>query len=479
MSTFSGLNTALSGLNAARTGLNVVGANLTNVNTSGYTRQRVEQSSIGAPANGSLYSTGVKPGQGVTVTSIARLGDSFLDARVRTAFASAGYTNVRADAISDIQSRMQEPGTGAISGQLQSFWAAWQDVSNHPGEAGPAATLLQGAAALAQSISDGYRGLETQWSQTRSQADLLASDVNDTASQVAALNKQIRSSAATGAPSSALIDQRNTLTARLSQLVGGTVRDLPDGGNEILLGGNVLVSGNQVNTVKLNAPASMSGVMDPDAGPVAVQLEWTRHQGTAVDLTGGQLAGALSVLAPVGEHGTGGVIAETAAKYNSLAKTLADKVNGVHHGAYTANGSTGLDFFKVTPGIGAALSLSVIPKDSTGIATGASATALKDGSKADEISQLGTKSDSPDAEWTRTVLATGTAARTALQQDVAAGTTLTNAVTVQQSNASVDIDEENVNLLAYQHAYQAAARVMTAIDEALDVLINQTGRVGR
>lgn len=477
MSTFSGLNTALSGLNAARTGLNVVGANLTNVNTSGYTRQRVEQSSIGAPANGSLYSTGVKPGQGVTVTSIARLGDSFLDARVRTAFASAGYTNVRADAISDIQSRMQEPGTGAISGQLQSFWAAWQDVSNHPGEAGPAATLLQGASALAQSISDGYRGLETQWSQTRSQADLLASDVNDTASQVAALNKQIRSSAATGAPSSALIDQRDTLTARLSQLVGGTVRDLPDGGNEILLGGNVLVSGSRVNTVKVNAPASMSGIMDPDAGPV--QLEWTRHPGAAVDLNGGQLAGMLSVLAPVDGQGGGGVIAETAVKYNQLAETLAKQVNDIHREAYTADGTTGREFFKVTPGTGAALGLSIIPKDATSIATGSSPTALRDGSKADEISQLGTKPNSPDAEWTRTVLATGTAARTALQQDVAAGTTLTNAVTVQQSNASVDIDEENVNLLAFQHAYQAAARVMTAIDEALDVLINQTGRVGR
>jgi len=56
---------------------------------------------------------------------------------------------------------------------------------------------------------------------------------------------------------------------------------------------------------------------------------------------------------------------------------------------------------------------------------------------------------------------------------------LTNAVANQQANASVDIDEENVNLLTFQHAYQAAARVMTAIDETLDVLINQTGRVGR
>lgn len=476
MSTFSGLNTALSGLNAARTGLNVVGANLTNVNTSGYTRQRVEQSSIRAPANGSLYSTGVKPGEGVAVTGIARLGDAFLDARVRTAFSSAGYTNVRANALSDIQARMNEPGTEAVSGQLQSFWTSWQDVSNHPGEPGPTAALLQDSAALVQNISDGYRGLETQWSQTRSRADLLAADVNSTASQVAALNDQIRSSAASGVPGSELIDQRNTLTARLSQLTGGTVRDLPDGGNEILLGGNVLVSGSQVNTVKVAGPVTMTGANKPGADPV--QLEWTRHPGVAVDLDGGQLAGTLSVLASANTAKTGGVIAETAAEYDRLAQTLAEQVNAVHRDAYLADGTKDHDFFSFTPGQ-AASTLSVIPKDAAELATSSSPTAGKDGSIADKISQIGVRADSPDVQWTGAVLATGTAARTALQQDVATGTALSNAVMVQQSNASVDIDEENVNLLAYQHAYQAASRVMTAIDEALDVLINQTGRVGR
>ena len=475
MSTFSGLTTALSGLNAARTGLNVVGQNLTNVNTAGYTRQRADLASVGAPASGSLYSSGVKPGQGVAVSGIARLGDAFLDARVRTAFSSAGYTNVRANAVSDIQARMKEPGTDAVSGQLTSFWASWQAVSNTPGDAGPAATLLQGATTLAQSIGDGYRGLDTQWSQTRSQADMLAGEVNSTSAQVADLNDKIRSSAASGVPSSALIDQRNTLTARLSQLVGGTVRDLPDGGNEILLGGNVLVSGSQVNTVNVTGPTSMGAANVSGAGPV--QLEWAKRPGMPVDFDGGQLAGTLSVLAPA-NGGTGGVIAETAAEYNRLAANLADQVNAVHTTAYTADGTPGGPFFSYTPGQAAA-TLAVVPKDVTGIAASASNVNGNDGSMADKISQLGIGPGSPDAQWTKTVLTTGTAARTALQQDVAAGTALTNAVTVQQSNASVDIDEENVNLLAYQHAYQAAARVMTAIDESLDVLINQTGRVGR
>lgn len=472
MSTFSGLNTALSGLNAARTGLNVVGSNLTNVNTSGYTRQRVEQVSIGAPVNGSLYDVGIKPGQGVGISGISRLGDAFLDARVRTAFSSAGYTNARADALTDIETRMKEPGTEAVSGKLQSFWAAWGDVTNHPGDAGPTATLLQSAATLAQSISEGYKGLETQWSETRSKADTLAQDVNTTASQVASLNEQIRSASAAGQPNSELIDQRNALTARISQLVGGTVRDLPDGGNEILLGGNVLVSGNQVNKVNVAGPVAMNP-------PGTVQLEWDRRPGTTVDLEGGQLAGTLSVLAPSNNQSTGGVIAQTAAEYDRLAETLAAQVNTVHASGYTADGSTGMNFFNVTAGQGAALSLSVVPTSAAGIATSSSVTSGFDGSNADKISQLGRGPGSPDAQWTQSVLTTGIAVRTGLQQDVGAGTALSNAVALQQSNASVDIDEENVNLLAFQHAYQAASRVMTAMDEALDVLINQTGRVGR
>lgn len=472
MSTFSGLNTALSGLNAARTGLNVVGQNLTNVNTSGYTRQRAELSAIGMPATGSLFNVGLKPGQGVGVSGISRLGDTFLDARVRTAFSSAGYTNARVDALTDIQDRMKEPGTGAISGQLQSFWAAWGDISNHAGDIAATANLLGNANSLAQNIAEGYRALDTQWSQTRGRADMLVQEVNATAAQVASLNDQIRSATASGHPGNELIDQRNTLTAKLSQLTGGTVRELPNGGNEILVGGNVLVSGKQVNTLKVGGPTTMSG-------PGNVQLEWERRPGMAVDLDGGQLAGTLSVLGRANDQKTGGVIAETAAEYDRLAESLANQVNTLHTKAFKADGTLGGAFFAITAGPGAALSLTVLAKSAADIATSGSANNALDGSMADEISKIGLAKDSPDAKWTETVLTTGTAVRIALQQDVAAGTSLTNAMAAQQSNASVDIDEENVNLLSYQHAYQAASRVMTAIDEALDVLINQTGRVGR
>ncbi len=73
----------------------------------------------------------------------------------------------------------------------------------------------------------------------------------------------------------------------------------------------------------------------------------------------------------------------------------------------------------------------------------------------------------------------GSASRTASSESTLTGLALTNARTQQQSSAGVDMDEENVSLLAYQHAYQGAARVLTAVDEMLDTIINRLGLVGR
>lgn len=471
MSTFSGLNTALSGLNAARTGLNTTGQNLSNVNTPGYTRQRAELSALGVPARMSLNDIGLKPGQGVGVSAISRLGDSFLDARVRTSFSAAGYTGVRAEALSRIEQTLNEPGPHGLSAKLQEFWTSWDGVSNSPGEAGASAVLLEKSAALVQGIAAGYNAMDTQWSQTRSAAGTLVEDINTTAAQIGSLNKAIRTAGAAGMPANELIDQRNALTTKIAHLTGGTMRDLPDGTNEILLGGNILVSGTDTNMLTLKGANSMRELN----GVNQVQVEWAHRPGSAVDLDGGRLAGMLSVLKPAEE---GGMIAQTAASYNNLAQKLADTVNTVYRDGVAPDKTTGKDFFEFGGGV-PALGLAVLPQNAGSIAAGAPGAGGRDGSVAAKISQLGNGQGSPDSLWSDTVVGRGVAISTGRQQAVLADLSLSNATASQQSNASVDIDEENVNLLSYQHAYQAAARVMTAIDEALDVLINQTGRVGR
>ena len=165
MSTFSGLNTAYTGLVAARAGLDVVGQNITNATTEGYTRQRVATSSVGITAQTGLFSTGARVGQGVSVDSIARLGDLHLDAQVRTSAAAAGYQAVRANALSALETSLQEPGTNGLSTQFQEFWAAWQDLSNRPGEPASVGALLSHAGVLASHVASGHQQVDNQWAQ--------------------------------------------------------------------------------------------------------------------------------------------------------------------------------------------------------------------------------------------------------------------------------------------------------------------------
>lgn len=167
MSTFGGLNTAYRGLTAAQQAINLAGQNIANASTPGYTRQRIELSAIGAPVPIGLNSTIGQAGQGVSVDGIARLGNGFLDAGVRNSAAQSGYAGIRSTELQRLEDTLQEPGPHGLSTALQTFWASWQGVSNHPGESAPASVLLEAAATVTETVSAGYRALDAQWSRIR------------------------------------------------------------------------------------------------------------------------------------------------------------------------------------------------------------------------------------------------------------------------------------------------------------------------
>ncbi|WP_026532259.1 flagellar hook-associated protein FlgK [Arthrobacter sp. H41] len=463
MSTFSGLNAAYTGLVAARHGLDVTGQNIANANTAGYTRQRIETSASEAPRLG-LFSTGIRPGQGVLVTGIARLGEAHLDTRVRISAGTAGYTEVRAEAFSTFETSLREPGADGISTSLQQFWAGWQDLSNQADQDAPAIHLLAKADDLAQRIATGYRAVEDQWSTLRSSATGVVAEVNATAGQIAQLNDQVRITLAAGGSANELIDRRAALATTVATLAGGVVRDNPDGTIAVLIGGSAVVDGGAARELKLSGSASLA-----EGG--VVQVEWAHRPGAPAALESGELAGALSLLAPADG---GGVLTQAAAGYDTFARDLATQVNRIHGG----DGAKG-DFFAFDPSR-PALSLAVMPADRSGIAIGDPAAGAYDGSVADRISELGLDgAGSPDVQWANFVTGIGSATRSELQGNALAALSASSAVQQQLSSSSVSMDEEQVNLLTYQHAYQGAARVMTAVDEMLDVLINRTGIVGR
>ncbi|RPE77527.1 MULTISPECIES: flagellar hook-associated protein FlgK [unclassified Frondihabitans] len=471
MSTFSGLNTAYRGLTAARAGLDVVGQNIANATTEGYTRQRVTTSSISAVQPG-LFSTGTAIGQGVSIDGYSRIGDATLDAQVRGTASSAGYGSVRAGVLSTLETSLNEPGKNGLSTQLSNFWAGWGDVSNDPTDTSAAANLLGQAQGIASTIATGYQGVSNQWSAARSSVATMASDLNAAAKQVADLNGQIQQGLTTGGSVNELVDQRNLLTEKISSLAGGSVHANSDGTVDVLIGGNAIVSGTTARTVQVSGSSTLEG-----AAAAPVTLEWTHRPGASVGLDGGQLAGTLSVLAPADGSGSGGVLAEAAASYNAFATKLATSVNAVYSGGSSPSGTTGADFFSVSSTGPAALGLGVVPTSASSIQASAPDSG-NTGGVADKLSTLGVGAASPDRVWASFVTSTGAAAKSEIASSDRATLAATAAKTQQTSTAGVDLDEENVNMLTFQHAYQGAARVMTAIDEMLDTLINRTGRVG-
>ncbi|OJX80265.1 MULTISPECIES: flagellar hook-associated protein FlgK [unclassified Leifsonia] len=474
MSTFSGLNTAYTGLVAAKAGLDVVGQNLVNANTAGYTRQRVSTTAVEALGSTGLFSGGVKPGQGVFVGGVQRLDDAALSSRVRATSAVAGYSGTRAQALATLESSLNEPGANGLSTQLQKFWSAWGDVSNQAGQQAPAGVLLGQAGSLVTQLAQGYQAVDDQWTALRTQAGGMVDDLNAAASAVAELNGRIRSTLAAGGSANELMDQRDTLTTKIASLAGGVVRANQDGTVDVLVAGNALVQGTEAKAVALAGAQRMS-----DAAGDPLRLEWSYRPGVAIALEGGSIAGAVSTLAPADASGTGGVLAEAAAGYNSFAVTIAQRVNDIHRTGATSSGTTGLDFFAIDPGKPAALGLSVVPTNASQIATGTPGAGGSNGTIADAIAKLGTGTDAVDKQWSAFVVRIGVASKVAQQQGDLAALSASSATSALLANSSVDLDEENMNMLAFQHAYQGAARVMTAVDEALDVLINHTGLVGR
>ncbi|MBO3084950.1 flagellar hook-associated protein FlgK [Cellulomonas fengjieae] len=480
MSTFSGLGTALSSLIAQRQALDVAGQNIANANTVGYTRQRATLAALPSATVPSMFSTYDGSGQGTRVSSIDRLADAFLDASVRTQTSGASYLAARAEAYTTLETNVGEPATTGLANQLSSFWGAWDDVAKTADKGAAKAVLLEGAAAVVDRIGTLYTAAQTQWTHARTTTVALVDQVNTAAASIADLNGRIQQITNSGGTAHELADQRDLLVTSMSGLVGASVSVRPDGQVDVLVGGNYLVSGNRPSALAVTGAASFAQATgDAGAPGQPVTVVWADHPTRAAGLDGGRVAGLLSVLAPTDAKGTGGILTEAAARYDALATTIAEKVNTLHSGAVTVSGAPGGDFFAFTAGRPAALGLTVAVTDPSGVAVGAPGRGALDGSIGDAISRLGTAADGPDAAWSTTVVELGVRTASAASRAKVAESARSTAVGQQLAQASVDTDEETVNMLASQRAYEGAARVLTAIDEMLDTLINRTGLVGR
>jgi flagellar hook-associated protein FlgK len=469
MSSFATLNTARTALSAQQRGVDVTGQNIANVNTEGYSRQRAELRAMGGSTVPAFYSTATGIGQGVDVETVIRIRDAFLEGRAHQEYSTNARLTVENETIELVEQAFREPGDTGIQSLLSKMWSAWGDVANQPQDLAARSQVLQRLETLVGGFHASQASMDAQWGQTRENVDVLVQDVNAAATSIAELNQAIKRAHQSGLPANDLSDRRDLLVMNLADKIGATVRHGDDGVVDVLVGGITLVSGNTATALKVVGsidPADTATVPATDPPRIVTA---TGDYGVQV---GGEASGQLNTL--------NSIIPSYRNKLDALAQQLATTLNDQHRLGYDLTGVTNRDLLESSDGSPiTAANIAVAIKLPGQVAASGVPGGAFDNDNADAVSQLRLSTTGVDANYRQMIVDLGvqgsvTERNLDIQQVVTAQVDAS-----RDAVAGVNIDEEMTNMLSYQHAYSAAGRLVTAVDEMLDQLINRTGLVGR
>jgi flagellar hook-associated protein 1 len=439
VSTFMGLQTSLRGLIAQQEALDTVSHNIANASTVGYSREEVELSASRAQqiVTGSSAGTGTAElGTGVDLDGVSRARDKFLDLQYRAQSMRLGGLAATVQTMETIEGALAEPGENGISQELQTFWSDWEGLANDPEDSAARQAVVEAGKAIATSLGE----LNTQLTGAKEVAEAeigaiagAGGEIESKAKEIALLNGAIRSAVTSGSQPNDLMDQRDMLLDELSALGQVSVTEKADGTVEVGFGGAAepLVKGTEVDWPQ--------EVTEPK-GKLGALMELTSAEGTIESLR---------------------------TELNAFAESLATSVNAIHESA------GGPAFFTYTAGAGASsLEVAVNAAEVQTSADGSSG-----GNEiATAIGAL--RGGAVDRAYAAFVTRIGSEMKTATAGENNAQALLNTVAERRESVSGVSLDEEMTKLQSFQRGYEASARAMTALDEALDVLISRTGRVG-
>jgi len=332
-STFMGLEIGKRGVQAHQNALATVGHNLDNVNTPGYSRQRVEFTPVDPifmPGLNRAETPG-QIGQGVNIERIERVRDQLLDRRIVSQSSSEGYWEVRDRYIREIEQIYLETGTNSVRSKMDNFWNAWQELSQHASENEFRIGVIQRGRTLIDGIKNHYHGLSQLQIQVNDDIQMNVSRVNEISRQIAALNGDIQKIKAQGDNPNDLMDRRDLLVDELSSLIDVTVTQTDPDEFMVHTSGHILIQGQTGRQFDMRK--------DVDAESFAY-IYW-RDTGSEMVFTKGGI-GALMELRDV-------TIQKEIQNLDNMVMNFTDLVNEIHSQAYGANGSTGNNFFSEYP----------------------------------------------------------------------------------------------------------------------------------
>jgi flagellar hook-associated protein 1 FlgK len=286
-STFSGLNTVVLGLAAQQVSLDTVGHNISNANTTGYSRQRVNlattQSQTVYLGNGAA-----QIGTGVITQSITRIRNTFIDQQMWKETSTLGYGQTVLDTLGKIEGVFSEPTSGTgIQTVLDQFWTAWNTVSTNASDNGARTALRERGVELVDAIQQANTQLRDMVSDINDVIELRVNSVNQITTELLSLNKQINQiEAGQTDHANDLRDRRDNLVDQLSKIINVRVVEDQDHNYVVQSSGLTLVDGLRTN--KLSTVSSK----DPDYGYEVVNIV-DDTTGAGINFTSGEIKGLL------------------------------------------------------------------------------------------------------------------------------------------------------------------------------------------
>lgn len=527
-STFMGLETSKRGLSAQQSGLYTTGHNISNANTIGYSRQTVNMkptngfpgSGMNAPQIPGYLGTGATPG------SIQRVRDQFIDNQFRQETTKLGYWSSRTEAIGQLEGILNEPSTYGIDTAFNDFFKALQDLSASPENSAARQVAIEKAKTLAESFNYTNKQLTEVQENLKNQINVETKNVNSILKQISELNKQISSVEVNGSLPNDLYDERDILVDQLSQYLPITIKKEGNGGNskEAAEGTyNIflkLADGSEVQLVNKReaatlTPQTTTGGVDSNFDESKTFTPFSQFNivmgsgggaGATVNMSqlnkgSGILQGIVESYGYVNKDTAGtaipavdGVFSDKLAELDQLANEFAKEFNKIHKTGYTlekkdANGVVidasvqGGNFF-VGNGAGGIKVSDDILKDFNKFAASSAANEVGNGKIAIELSNLKTKAladlnnASAQTFFQSMIGDVGVMGEQATRMFKNSSSLQLSISNNRASVSSVSLDEEMTNMIMYQQAYNASARMLTVMDETLEKIINGMGRVG-
>ncbi|MEM1404368.1 MAG: flagellar hook-associated protein FlgK [Pseudomonadota bacterium] len=328
------LNIGTSALLSLQRAISVTGHNIANVNTEGYSRQQVNFAAV----EPTFISVGFL-GNGVEIASITRSYNEFLAGDVRDRTSSAAAADTLADLTGRIDGILTNPNTG-LAPALDQFFSAVQDVANNPGSLPERQVMIAQGEVLADRFSyldSQFRTLQTE---SNVRIDGAVREINALATSIADINDQIAQATQGGASPNDLLDSREQLLTRLSELVGTNTVQQQDGSVNVFIGnGQSLVIG--------GVATQLTTFQDPNDPTITnVGVSGPAEVDVSALLSGGELGAVLSF--------RNEVIDAARSQLGLVAVGVAETFNQQQALGMDLNGDPGVDLFSsLSPAIGA------------------------------------------------------------------------------------------------------------------------------